>query len=253
MNVIYFFVFLFGAIIGSFLNCLMYRLEKEESIMGRSYCPHCRHTLAWYDLVPILSFLWLRGQCRYCHKKVSPQYPFIEALTGFSFLLSYVYFAGYDWSYLIWIWYIASSLIVIFVYDIKFFLIPDKVLFPAILVSLFYGLSLNHLLAAVLASGFFLALYLVSRGTWMGFGDVKLAILLGFLLGFPNILVGLFLAFLLGSVVGVTLMVVPFFQKKTHLGFGSQLPFAPFLIAGTVIAFFFGSQLIAFYQSFFIF
>jgi prepilin signal peptidase PulO-like enzyme (type II secretory pathway) len=254
--ILYLFIFIFGLCIGSFLNCLIYRLEKEQSMMGRSYCPHCQHTLSWFDLVPVLSYLWLGGKCRSCHKKISIQYPLVELLTGFIFLLVFHFqIASFDsyvsYSLLSFFWYyIASSLLVIFVYDLKFFLIPDKVLFPAILVAVLYHFGLTYFLAAALASGFFLALFLVSKGTWMGFGDVKLAILLGLLLGFPNILVGLFLAFFFGAVVGVTLMYAPL-PKAHKIGLKSQLPFAPFLIAGTFVALFWGTTLIDFYTSFF--
>lgn len=248
MNLLYFFIFIFGAIIGSFLNCLIYRLEKDQSMWGRSYCPHCRHTLAWFDLIPVVSFIWLLGKCRYCHQKISFQYPLVEIITGALFLFIFHQWQGFEWAQILWLWYLTASLLVIFVYDLKFFLIPDKVLFPAILVALLYHMSFGYILAAMLASGFFLALFLVSKGNWMGFGDVKLAILLGLLLGWPNILVGMFLSFLFGAIIGIILMILP----KPKITLKSQLPFAPFLITGTFVALFWSSQLIEFYQSFFL-
>ncbi|MEK7562123.1 MAG: A24 family peptidase [Patescibacteria group bacterium] len=147
--------------------------------------------------------------------------------------------------------YVAGALIIIFIYDLKHYLIPDKVLFPAIGVALIYRLFLNFslipnfLLATVIGSGFFLAIFLVSRGKWMGFGDVKLAILMGFLLGFPNILVALFLSFFFGAIIGVILMAL---QKK---GLKSEIPFGPFLIVGTFLTLFWGSQIIQWYLNFF--
>jgi len=253
---VYIFIFLLGLAVGSFLNCLIYRLEKNESFVGgRSYCPHCKHALQWIDLIPLISFFFLGGRCRYCHEKISVQYPIVEIATAVIFLLIFNIFPPISHMAevinLIFLFYIASSLIVILVYDLKFYLIPDKVLFPAIIITLLYRLLLageggiwNYILAALAASGFFLFLFLLSRGEWMGFGDVKLAILLGLLLGFPNILVGLFLAFLFGAIIGLGLL---FLKKK---GLKSEIPFAPFLIIGTFLAMFFGIQLIQWYSNF---
>lgn len=255
----YLFVFLFGLIIGSFLNVVIYRLEKEEDfVKGRSYCPGCHHTLTWLDLVPVASFLVLGGKCRYCHKKISIQYPLVEIATGLVFLLIINYQVSIinfqSTINLIFLFYITSVLIIIFVYDLKFYLIPDKVLFPAIAVAFLYRLFqnpnmqlFNYLLAVLAASGFFLFIFLISHGKWMGFGDVKLAILLGLLLGFPNILVGLFLSFFFGAIIGVILI---YFQKK---GLKSEIPFAPFLIVGTGVALFWGNQIISWYLRFLIF
>ena len=259
-----FLVFLFGLCIGSFLNCAIYRLEQNQSFLGgRSYCPECKHNLVWLDLIPVLSFLFLKGRCQYCCKKISIQYPLVEISVAIVFLLITNYqlpiFNAIDLINLAFLFYIASSLIVIFVYDLKFYLIPDKVLFPAIFITFLYrivnsilignwelGIG-NYFLAVVIASGFFLFIYLISRGQWMGFGDVKLAILLGLTLGCPNILVGLFLAFFLGAIIGLILI---FFDKK---GLKSEVPFAPFLIIGTLIAMLFGNQIINWYSSFLIF
>lgn len=243
-------IFLFGLCIGSFLNVVIMRLETGENpAKGRSHCPNCQHGLAWYDLVPVLSFLWLRGTCRYCRAHISIQYPLVELATAVLFLLIFTMNA-FIWQ-TIFLWVVASCLIVIFVYDLKFYLIPDVVLFPAIGIAFVYRLvenfsaAPNYLLAAGLAAGFFLAIYLISKGAWMGFGDVKLALLLGLLLGFPHILLALFLAFLLGAIIGVAGMAVK------NLGLKSEIPFAPFLILGTGIAFFWGSRLINWYMGFF--
>jgi leader peptidase (prepilin peptidase)/N-methyltransferase len=152
--------------------------------------------------------------------------------------------------------YMASALIIIFVYDLKHYLIPDNVLFPAIIIAGIYrifeiclpaigqGFSvslLNYFYAILIGAGFFFAIWFVSQGKWMGFGDVKLAILLGLILGFPNILVGLFLSFLFGAIIGVLLMVL---QKKEAK---SEVPFGPFLIFGTFVALFWGTDLISWY------
>jgi prepilin signal peptidase PulO-like enzyme (type II secretory pathway) len=310
-------IFLFGLCVGSFLNAVIFRLEKGKSIvfdkkrsksstslkklnsfsalslnnLARSYCPHCRKTLKWYDLAPVLSFFILRGECRYCGKKISWQYPVVEAATGIIFLAIFN-FSPYGgppvgWQFLVsssqlliplifWL-YIASVLIIIFVYDLKHYIIPDKILFPAIILSIFYlfcnlkiwnlfeiwNLSFDawqpllfYLASAVGASVFFLFFVLVSRGRWMGLGDVKLAFLMGLILGWPNILVALFLAFALGAAVGLALILAGRLRlpkpserlcKPAGYSLKSEIPFAPFLIAGTFIALLWGSQLANWY------
>lgn len=267
-------IFLLGTTVGSFLNCVIYRTERDESFLkGRSYCPRCRHLLEWKDLVPVASFLFLRGRCRHCSQKISWQYPLVEISTGLIFLLIFNFqlsilnqFSIIQFSnliHLLFLFYIASAPIVIFVYDLKHYLIPDKILFPAIAIAFSYRLfeNLSHWIlidnwslkienfyhivgfsfAALIASGFFLAIFLISRGKWMGFGDVKLAILLGLILGFPDILIGLFLSFFFGAIIGLGL--VAFGGKHIK----SEVPFAPFLIAGTFAAMFFGEEIVKWY------
>lgn len=248
---IYFFVLLFGTCIGSFLNCVVYRLEQKKSLAGRSFCPSCKHTLNWKDLFPVFSWLFLHGKCRYCKVKISAQYPIVEILTGFMFLIIFWKFGFKNLVELCFMFYVASAFIIIFIFDLKHYLIPDKILFPAILIALIYRIIfisgfLNYLLAAFIASGFFLFLFLVSKGAWMGFGDVKLAILMGFLLGIKNVLVALFLAFFLGGIIGLFLI----FAKKK--GLKSEIPFGPFLITGTFLALFFGEKIVNWYLNFFI-
>ena len=256
--VFYIFVFLFGLCIGSFLNCVIYRLEEGKSLKGRSFCPHCKHTLDWLDLFPVFSFLFLRGKCRYCRKGISIQYPLVELATGIIFVLIFNYFYSvlslHQCLFILYTLIISCFLIVIFVYDLKHYIIPDKVLFPAIVIALIYNLippyNLQHifytLLAVVIASGFFLTIFLISGGKWMGFGDVKLAILMGLFLGLLNVLVALFLAFFFGAIIGIILMI---FQKKE---LRSEVPFAPFLITGTLMATFWGPQIIRWYLNTFI-
>jgi len=279
--IFYIFIFLLGLIVGSFLNCVIHRLEKEEKLNGRSYCPHCKHTLVWIDLIPVFSFLFLKGKCRYCHKKISWQYPLVELTTGLVFLLilkfqlphfelSIFYFLISIFSF-----YIASSLIVIFVYDLKHYIIPDKILFPAIAITFLYQLItnyeflvLNSLWAGLAASVFFCLIFTLSGGKWMGFGDCKIAILLGLILGFPNILVGLFLAFFFGAIIGVGLIYLNkrkltplevseswWKSRKNKLltGLKSEVPFAPFLITGTFTALFWGNEIINWYMSLLVF
>lgn len=247
----YFFTFLVGISIGSFLNCLAWRLEKGEKITGRSHCPHCKKTLAPKDLIPLLSFFYLKGKCRYCQKKLSWQYPLVEFFTGIFFFMIFYYHnlhTFFDMVKVVFLLYVVSSMIVIFIYDLRNYIIPDVVLFPAIFVTFLYRLTdisylYLYIFAALMASGFFLIIFLISSGKWIGFGDVKLAILMGLLLGFPNILAGLFLAFLFGAIIGVILI------AKSKKKLKSEIPFAPFLILGTFLAMFFGEQLIVWYVS----
>ncbi|MDO8669062.1 MAG: prepilin peptidase [Candidatus Buchananbacteria bacterium] len=234
------FIFIFGLAAGSFLNCVVYRLERGESFLGgRSYCPHCRHKLGFFDLIPVLSFFWLRGLCRYCKEKISIQYPLIEIATGLLFLLIFTIF---NWQDSIFYFLISIFLVIIFVYDLKHYIIPDKVIYPAIAIAgIFNLLKSDFLLSAFGAAGFFLAIVLVSRGKWMGVGDIKLAFLMGLVLGWPNILAALFLAFLIGAIIGLGLII---WGKKT---IKSEVPFGPFLVLGTFIALFWGRELINWY------
>jgi len=261
---IYFFIPLFGLAVGSFLNCVIYRLERGESFLeGRSYCPHCRHILNWPDLIPVFSFLILKGKCRYCSQKISWQYPLVELATALIFLLLFLQ-ANVTLPFLVtlgniyimvYLLLISCFLIVIFVYDLKHFIIPDKIIYPAIAIALIFNfqfLIFNQfsifkfsILSAIGAAIFFLAIVLISRGRWLGIGDIKLAFFIGLFLGFPNILVALFLAFLIGAIIGLGLVIS---GKKT---LKSEVPFGPFLVTGTFLALFWGQNLISAYLKMF--
>jgi len=255
---IYFFIFLFGLAVGSFLNCIIYRLEEGESFLrGRSFCPHCGHILSFGDLIPVLSFLILKGKCRYCSQKISWQYPLVEISTGLLFIsllnltqVRPVYF------YLL---LMGCFLIIIFVYDLKHYIIPDKIIYPAIAIAFLYRLfTILNLPAPLEAEGFlmggfgilpsvfFLAIIIFSRGKWMGLGDFKLAFFMGLFLGWPKILVALFLAFLIGAIIGLGLVL----SGKKRLQ--SEVPFGPFLITGTFISLFWGQNIINWYLNFLI-
>jgi len=250
ISLVYFFIFLFGLAVGSFLNCIIYRLEVGGSFLrGRSFCPHCKHILNWSDLIPVLSFLILKGKCRYCSQKISWQYPLVEISTGLLFIsllnltqVRPVYF------YLL---LMGCFFIIIFVYDLKHYIIPDKIIYPAIVIAFLYtlrdpvSLMKPGLVAAFLASAFFLSIVILSHGKWMGWGDIKLVFLIGLILGFPNILVSLFLAFLIGAIIGLGLIIS---GKKT---LKSEVPFGPFLVTGTFLALFWGEKLINYYLNFF--
>jgi leader peptidase (prepilin peptidase)/N-methyltransferase len=240
---LYLIIFIFGLIIGSFLNSVIYRLEVEQSpLRGKSYCPKCKHILKWQDLIPVLSFIILKGRCRYCQKSISFQYPLVELATGILFVLIFNQFPILLFS--IFYFLISSFLIVIFIYDLKHYLIPDKIIYPAIIIAGIFNFQLFSILSALGAALFFGILVLITRGRGMGIGDIKLAFLMGLILGFPNILVALFLAFFLGSIIGIGLIL---FKKKS---LKSKIPFAPFLIIGTFFALFWGENIINWYWIF---
>ena len=240
-------LFIFGLCVGSFLNVLADRLPREESVVkGRSHCEKCRKELTWRDLIPLVSFVFLKGKCRYCRIRLSLYYPTVELTTGVMFVLAFfhVEFKIYDLGFMISLAYylfIVSSLVVVFFTDLKYGIIPDKVIFPAALVSLLYlfinpnSLILNHLLSAGGAGLFFLFLFLITRGKGMGFGDVKFAFLMGLVLGFPDVVVSLYIAFLTGAIVGCILIV----WRKRRLK-GTSIAFGPFLVLGTFLAMFWG-------------
>ena len=285
MLVLLFLIFLFGLIIGSFLNVVIFRLgTKKSALKGRSFCPHCKHTLAWYDLIPVLSFVLLKGQCRYCAKKISWQYPLVEIATGLLFLQTFVFVnfvrhaefisassvvdfgSATEMTTLIiqcgLLLAVGSLLIIIFVYDLKHYLIPDKIIFPAIAIAFLYRISLQStvyglrpsvgaklltlttfypLFAAFGAATFFLLLVLITRGKGMGIGDIKLAFLMGLLLSWPQITTALSIAFLSGGLIGLALILTR--KKKLK----SMVPFGPFLASGTIIALFWGEKIINWY------
>ena len=250
----YFVVFLFGLTIGSFLNCVIFRLETKESFLkGRSRCLYCKHILSWKDLIPVFSFLVLKGKCRYCGKKISFQYPLVEFFTAILFTFIFFIYRAQIFIDLLFYWILTCFLIVIFVYDLKHYLIPDQVIHPAIFLTLLYQFfkvwNFGHWnlsgiwngVFGILPSLFFLTVISISRETWMGWGDFKLSILMGLFLGWPKILVALFFAFFSGAIVGLILI---FLKLKTMK---SQIPFAPFLVSGMFLAMFFGEKIIDWY------
>ena len=247
--------FIFGLFIGSFLNSIVFRIEAMSSIVklpkgaspfsNRSFCPSCGHMLSWLDLVPVLSILFLNRKCRYCKDKISSQYLLAEVLTGLLFGFIFLFYGNIVFTYFLFL--ISFFLIILFIYDLKHFILPDSILIPAILIALGYvyifnySMLFNYVFSGLGVSAFFLAIFLISRGKWIGFGDVKLGLLIGLLIGFPNVLVSIFFSFLVGAIVGLTLIVL----KKKKLK--SAVPFGPFLIFGIYFSLFFGEYLVNWY------
>ncbi len=235
--------FILGTFVGSFLNVLIDRLPRNETLLGRSYCENCKKTLKWIDLIPLLSFLVLKGRCRYCRIKLSYQYLLLEIVTGLFFM--FIYLASYpDILLTSYNLLIVSSLIVIFFVDLKFGIIPDKVLIFLVILGLIFNIFINpNLLVINLFTGlgtflFFLLIFLLTKGKGMGFGDVKFAFVLGLILGFPGIVLSLYVAFLTGGIVGIILIL----WKKKSMKFA--VPFGPFLVFGAIVVLFFSEILI---------
>jgi leader peptidase (prepilin peptidase)/N-methyltransferase len=212
---------------GSFINCLVYRVNHGLSFWkGRSVCPKCKHQLAWKDNLPLLSFLFLRGKCRYCHSPISWQYPLVELAAG---ILSLIFFP--NWFYV----FIAYVLLAIFVSDLRYMIVPDEVLLPAIVVA--FLITPRNLVPGLATAGFFYLLNLITHKKGMGLGDMKLAGLMGLVLGWPALAIALYLSFLTGALVGVILVL----GKKKK--FKSQIAFGPFLCASTFITLIWGEKI----------
>lgn len=239
--------FILGLIVGSFLNALIHRLHSGQSIVyDRSRCVHCKHLLSVWDLVPLFSFVLLRGKCRYCGKKISWQYPIVELATALIFILLAKNFEfqiadSEFWFQLVF----ACFLIVIAVYDLKHYLILDKVLVPASILASIYAVYKGEfwagLIGVIIISGFFGLQYLASKGRWIGLGDVKLGIFLGLIFGVGQSLMLLLIAYCTGALVGIILIM------KGQRQMSSQLPFGTFLAISAIIMLIYGPSLLAWY------
>lgn len=253
-------VFGFGACIGSFLNVLIWRLPRNEKPDGRSHCAHCGHQLAAGDLLPVISFLFLRGRCRYCKYNISVRYPFIEIITATLFTLAFwllIPQALLSWFLIAKIWFAIAVLVVVFVVDLEHYLILDSIIFPGTLLLLLLNFCLDSLksggvwhypelvvggIAASLAAALpFYLIWYFSKGRYLGFGDVKLMLFLGMSVGWPLIWVNLFLAVISGGVFSLFLLL---FGGKS---LKSRLPFGTFLSLAAVLTLFFGQSLLHWY------
>lgn len=250
-------IFIIGLVVGSFLNVIICRLPEKKSIAkGRSCCPSCQERIKFYDLIPIVSFFILKRKCRKCKKPISWQYPLVELFTGLIFVfLAYHYQIVSSLSNPLFFrdLVFVCALIVIFTTDLRFFMILDMVVIPmmvfALLVNIFIlsnsanfiSVIISLIVSAIVAGGFFWLQYVISKGKWIGMGDVNLGFLMGFMLGWPNILFALVLGYFLGAIVSVILLL--FKLKKMD----SPLPFGVFLTVATGVAMLWGSQIIGWY------
>jgi prepilin signal peptidase PulO-like enzyme (type II secretory pathway) len=265
-----------GLCLGSFVNALVWRVHEQAGqagkrkadkayakrlsvATGKSMCPYCHHELSAKDLVPLLSWLSLRGRCRYCGKPISRQYPVVEAATALLFIASYVWWpsdiTGTQVAvFVLWL-LLLTGLMALLVYDVRWFLLPNRILYPlgalAIVQALLVIIAadnpfttvLNMVAGVAIGGGLFYVLFQISKGRWIGGGDVKLGWLLGLIAATPGrSVLFIFLASLLGTLVSLPLM------KSNRLNRHSLIPFGPFLIAGLVIVQLFGGDILHWYS-----
>jgi prepilin signal peptidase PulO-like enzyme (type II secretory pathway) len=270
------FLLLLGLACGSFVNALVWRLHEQSQLKskskkskaelsilkGRSMCPHCRHNLAWYDLIPLVSWLWLHGECRYCQRSISAHYPLVEALSAVVFAGSYIFWPetvhlGGQWL-LLTTWLVCSvGLLGLAVYDLRWMLLPSRIIYPTLAAAvagraayiIFFdnrpGRSLLlWALSVLVASGVFFVLFTISKGKWIGYGDVRLGLVTGTLLADPTkSLAMIFFASVLGTAVILPALLSG--QKKL----ASKLPYGPFLIAAAAFVLLFGQPVIDWYKN----
>lgn len=278
---------LFGLVFGSFAGAQVWRLRAKQLIEDkkagepydkkeyktlaqlrsaklkddRSQCLSCGYVLRWYDLIPLVSWLSQGGKCRYCHKRIGSFEPLIELGTAAYFVFSFVIWqqslnSGLEITQFV-LWLIAGvMLVILFAYDSKWFLLPDRIVFPLIISALLYagveiiqspdmlGASLSTAGAIAILSGIYFVLWLVSKGMWIGFGDVKLGIALGLLLGKWELA---FLALFLANLIGCLIVLPGLATKK--LSRNTRIPFGPMLIAGFFISALWGQAIIDWYLS----
>lgn len=218
-----------GLVIGSFLNVLIWRLNDEKAPKwwrGRSICPRCKRQIAWYDNVPLLSFIFFGGRCRYCHNKISWQYPLVELGTAGAFV-----FIGWQPPLLT----LGAVFIVIFFSDWIYGLIPDEMIILGSVATVFLTPSL---IVGILSALVLFVLVVATRFRGMGLGDVKLAFLMGFFLGWPKILFAFWFAFVLGGIAALILLLL----KKVR--FSDKIAFGPYLVLGTLFAALWSSTLL---------
>lgn len=244
--ILYIIIFLYGIVIGSFLNVCIYRLpEKENIVKIRSHCMSCGYQLKWYDLVPLFSYLFLGGKCRKCKQKISVQYPLIELLNG---ILYCMVFAEYGMSVESLLYaLLISALITLSVIDFRTYEIPVGINIFILALGLIRVLTdytnwPSYAVGFILVSGFLYIIYLITKGRGIGGGDIKLMAVCGLLLGWKQILLSFVLGCIIGSVIHVIRMKVS--------GQGHVLAFGPYLSIGVMISVFAGNQLIMWYASY---
>lgn len=246
----YLFVVIIGLVIGSFLNVCIYRIPAEESIaFPPSHCGNCKHKLGVLDLVPVFSYLFLGGKCRYCHQKISIQYPLIEILNAALYAAVYYKF-GATFSFIKYAVFISSMIVIgmidgktKFVYkSTTIFAAAAGVVFMIIEGMLFKEKILTYIIGAAFCFLIILLIVVLTKG--MGEGDIEIAIICGLFLGFKLSALGLFLSFIVGGIVGVILLLR---RKK---GFKDEMPFGPCLAIGAIISLFAGTNMLSWYFSF---
>ncbi|QXE00563.1 A24 family peptidase [Terribacillus sp. DMT04] len=241
---------IFGLVLGSFYNVVGMRVPEKKMFQSeRSYCPNCKQQIKAYDLIPVISYILLGGKCRSCKQKISPLYPFTELATGLLFGYSY-YVIGLEWE-LITAFVLVSMAAILFVTDMKFMLIPNKILLfflPLfIILRVFTPLDpwWDSIIGAVVAFVLLFLVILFSRGG-MGGGDLKLFVVLGVVLGWKGVLLTFFLSSVIGAVISLVLLSTKVLKRK------QAIPFGPYILLGALITYFHGEAMISWYiNSFF--
>lgn len=251
----YLFVFVTGLCLGSFLNSWMWRTRDNTRITnGRSICIHCRRQLRWWENIPLFSYIFLGGRCRTCHKKIPLHYTVVELGTALALVVIFHYhvnsLGGQDlfseWHVLRDVFFL-TILIITFVYDYLYEEVLIRMTTAGILIGFLINLLTLHysgfsmFLGMFVAAGFFLLQYLISRGRWIGGGDIWIGAMMGVWLGWPLVLVALFLAYIFGAAVSVVLLLV----KKKKMG--AQLPFGVFLSVATFFTIYYGTDVLSWY------
>ncbi|OGJ42256.1 hypothetical protein A3I58_00420 [Candidatus Peregrinibacteria bacterium RIFCSPLOWO2_02_FULL_39_10] len=259
-----------GTAIGSFLSVVIYRVHanKKGIFLSRSICPSCKKQIKWHHLIPVLSWIFLRGKCAYCNQKISVHYMLLEIMMGILFLAIFLkwnfleiipstiasqplnYAINWD-TFALFIFYSIESafLMTIFFYDLLYKEILDRFSLVAAVIAIAGNLSLEliplteMLMGGLSIFGFFAIQYILSKGTWIGGGDLRMGLLMGFLLGLKLGLVALASAYILGGIMSVYLMLTGKVTRKT------AIPFGPFLVIGTLMAIFYGKIIITFYTT----
>ena len=249
------FSFILGVIIGSFLNVVALRHNSGMTLHGRSKCFSCDKKLSWYELIPVFSFIWQKGKCSECKSKISWQYPIVEILAGIIFVLIFYFYPPLSiQSSINTIFYLIVTclLLVITVYDIKHKIIPDVWVYTFTLLSLvkmFISPELGFmippvldLLAGPILAAPFAFLWYISQGKWMGLGDAKLILGIGWLLGLEAGLSAITISFWIGAIVSVIWVYVVFRKMKLRY----EIPFGPYLVLGMYFVLFTGIRVILF-------
>ena len=246
-------IFIFGMCIGSFLNVCIYRLPTSKSISNppRSICPSCNSPIRFYDNIPVLSYIWLKGRCRNCNAPISFRYPMVELMTGIV-ATGLVFKFGLSLETLVYFVFISSLLVITFI-DLDHRIIPDIITLPGIPMGLVASFALPAITFKASVLGLLMgggslwfvawAYNLIAHRDGMGGGDIKLLAMIGTIIGWQGVIFTVFASSVLGSCVGITIMLI----KGKNMKFA--IPFGPFLSIGAIAYVFFGSQLIAWYFS----
>lgn len=254
--------FLLGISCGSFLITAVFRLYKKKKLRGRSVCDHCGEKLRVRELIPIVSFFIRKGTCASCKERISSLYPLVELCTGALFaFIAYMHLTRggeHAPSFMVRDWYIAWVLLFIFLYDALYMEVEDRIVIPAIVtVFVISGVFdwqtwTTMVWGALVGGGFFLIQYALSKGRWIGGGDILIGIFMGVVLGFPKVLAALFISYVLGAlivcaVVAWAVVKAAFSRERLSERISEKVPLGVYLSVGTFISLFWGEQFIHWY------